>query len=183
LLEEAEMAYNVGDITQALAFYAKVLALDPQHILAQINIGNIYQELRLTKKAEKAYLNTLNSNPFYVFGSLSLARLYIFSGQPDKAIKVINETLEWYDGDHELSLFMGLAHAFKNDPRRAIEEFEASLKWNPNYSLAHFYLGAQLQNNSPTLARKHLQSFLNLAKDRSEHRKLIQKAEKLLKKL
>ena len=52
------MAYNVGDITQALAFYAKVLVLDPQHILAQINIGNIYQELKLTKKAEKAYLNT-----------------------------------------------------------------------------------------------------------------------------
>ncbi|MDC1152967.1 fused MFS/spermidine synthase [Nitrospinaceae bacterium] len=183
LLEEAEMAYNVGDITQALAFYAKVLVLDPQHILAQINIGNIYQELKLTEKAEKAYLNTLNSNPFYVFGSLSLARLYIFSGQPDKAIKIINDTLEWYDGDHELSLFMGLAYAFKKDPRRAIEEFETSLKWNPNYSLAHFYLGAQLQNNNPTLARKHLQLFLNLAKNRSEHRQLIQKAEKLLKKL
>ena len=183
LLEEAEMAYNVGDITQALDFYAKVLVLDPQHILAQINIGNIYQELKLTEKAEKAYLNTLNSNPFYIFGSLSLARLYIFSGQPDKAIKIINDTLEWYDGDHELSLFMGLAYAFKKDPRRAIEEFETSLKWNPNYSLAHFYLGAQFQNNNPTLARKHLQSFLNLAKNRSEHRQLIQKAEKLLKKL
>ena len=183
LLEQAEAAYNVGDITQALDFYAKVLALDPQHILAQMNIGNIYQELKLTEKAEQAYLNTLNSNPFYVFGSLSLARLYIFSGQPDKAIKIINDTLEWYDGDHELSLFMGLAYAFKKDPRRAIEEFEASLKWNPKYSLAHFYLGVQLQNNAPSVARKHLQSFLNLAKNRSEDQKLIEKAEKLLKKL
>jgi len=183
LLEQAEAAYNVGDITQALDFYAKVLALDPQHILAQMNIGNIYQELKLTEKAEQAYLNTLNSNPFYVFGSLSLARLYIFSGQPDKAIKIINDTLEWYDGDHELSLFKGLAYAFKKDPRRAIEEFEASLKWNPKYSLAHFYLGVQLQNDAPSIARKHLQSFLNLAKNRSEDQKLIEKAEKLLKKL
>ena len=183
LLEQAEMAYNVGDITQALDFYAKVLALDPQHILAQMNIGNIYQELKLTEKAEQAYLNTLNSNPFYVFGSLSLARLYIFSGQPDKAIKIINDTLEWYDGDHELSLFKGLAYAFKKDPRRAIEEFEASLKWNPKYYLAHFYLGVQLRNDAPSLARKHLQSFLNLAKNRPEDQKLIQKAEKLLKKL
>ena len=183
LLEQAEAAYNVGDITQALDFYAKVLALDPQHILAQMNIGNIYQELKLTEKAEQAYLNTLNSNPFYVFGSLSLARLYIFSGQPDKAIKIINDTLEWYDGDHELSLFKGLAYAFKKDPRRAIEEFEASLKWNPKYYLAHFYLGVQLQNDAPSIARKHLQSFLNLAKNRSEDQKLIEKAEKLLKKL
>ena len=183
LLEQAETAYNVGDITQALAFYEKVLVLDPQHILAQMNIGNIYQELKLTEKAEKAYLKTLDSNPFYVFGSLSLARLYIFSGQPDKAIKIINDTLEWYDGDHELSLFMGLAYAFKKDALRAIEEFETSLKWNPNYSLAHFYLGVQLQNIAPSSARKHLQSFLNLAKNRSGHVKLIQKAEKLLKKL
>jgi len=183
LLEQAETAYNVGDITQALAFYEKVLVLDPQHILAQMNIGNIYRELKLIEKAEKAYLKTLNSNPFYVFGSLSLARLYIFSGQPDKAIKIINDTLEWYDGDHELSLFMGLAYAFKKDALRAIEEFETSLKWNPNYSLAHFYLGVQLQNIAPSSARKHLQSFLNLAKNRSEHQKLIQKAEKLLKKL
>jgi len=183
LLEQAETAYNVGDITQALAFYEKVLVLDPQHILAQMNIGNIYRELKLIEKAEKAYLKTLNSNPFYVFGSLSLARLYIFSSQPDKAIKIINDTLEWYDGDHELSLFMGLAYAFKKDALRAIEEFETSLKWNPNYSLAHFYLGVQLQNIAPSSARKHLQSFLNLAKNRSEHQKLIQKAEKLLKKL
>ena len=132
LIEQAETAYNVGDITQALAFYEKVLVLDPQHILAQMNIGNIYQELKVTEKAEQAFLNTLNSNPFYVFGSLNLARLYIFSGQPDKAIKIINDTLEWYDGDHEFSFFMGLAYAFKKEPRRAIEEFETSLKWNQN---------------------------------------------------
>ena len=183
LLEQAETAFNVGDITQALTFYKKVLVMDPKHILAQMNMGNIYQELKLTEEAEKAYLGTLKSNPFYVFGSQRLARLYVFSGQPDKAIKIINDTLEWYGGDHELSLFMGLAYAFKKDPRRAIEEFEASLKWNPNYSLAHFYLGVQLQKSAPSLAKKHIHSFLNLAKNKSEHGKLIQKAEKLLKKL
>jgi len=182
-LEQAETAFNVGDITQALASYKEVLLLEPQHVLAHMNMGNIYQELKLTEEAEKAYLKTLKSNPFYVFGSLSLARLYVFSGQPDKAIKLLKDTLEWYEGDHELSLFMGLAYAFKKEARRAIEEFEKSLKFNPNYPLAHYYLGVQLQNSDPSLAGRHLRSFLNLMKSRPGQGKLIQKAEKLLKKL
>ena len=183
LLEKAEAAYNIGDITQALAFYKKVLLDNPQHILAKMNMGNIYQELKLIEEAEKAYLETLTTNPFYIFGNINLARLYVFSGQPDKAISLIKSVLEWYKGDHELSLFLGLAYAFKKDAREATKEFKTSLRWKPNYSLAHFYLGVQLQNSDRTSAKRHLQSFLHLTKNRSEHRNLISKAEQLLKKL
>ena len=183
LLEKAEAAYNVGDITQALSFYKMVLVENPQHILAQMNMGNIYQELKLTEEAEKAYLNTLKANPFYIFGSLNLARLYVFSGQSDKAITLIKDTLEWYKGDHELSLFLGLAYAFKKDAQLAVKEFETSLKWKPDYSLAHFYLGVQLQKSDRSSAVRHLKSFLRLTKNESEHRNLILKAEQLLKKL
>ena len=183
LLEKAEAAYNVGDITQALSFYKMVLVENPQHILAQMNMGNIYQELKLTEEAEKAYLNTLKANPFYIFGSLNLARLYVFSGQSDKAITLIKDTLEWYKGDHELSLFLGLAYAFKKDAQLAVKEFETSLKWKPDYSLAHFYLGVQLQKSDRSSAVRHLKSFLRLTKNESEHRNLVLKAEQLLKKL
>ena len=183
LLEKAEAAYNVGDITQALSFYKMVLVENPQHILAQMNMGNIYQELKLTEEAEKAYLNTLKANPFYIFGSLNLARLYVFSGQSDKAITLIKDTLEWYKGDHELSLFLGLAYAFKKDAQLAVKEFETSLKWKPDYSLAHFYLGVQLQKSDRSSAVRHLKSFLRLTKNESEHGNLVLKAEQLLKKL
>ena len=182
LLERAETAFNVGDITQALAYYKEVLVLEPQHILAHMNMGNVYQELKLIDEAEKSYLNALKANPFYVFGSLGLARLYIFSGQPDKALNTLENTLAWYDGDHEFSLFMGLAYAFKKDAQRAIEEFENSLKLNPDSALAHFYLGVQIQNSAPSSSRRHLQTFLRLTRDQPGQYKLIQKAEKILKK-
>ena len=48
------MAYNVGDITQALAFYAKVLVLDPQHILAQMNIGKYLSRVKVDRKGGKS---------------------------------------------------------------------------------------------------------------------------------
>ncbi len=183
LLETAEAAFNVGDITQALSTYKEVLLLEPQHVLAHMNMGNIYQDLKLTEKAVKSYKNTLNANPFYVFGAISLARLYIFSGQSEKAIDLLQNTLQWYQGDHEISLFMGLAYAFKKDARRAIEEFEQSLKWNPEYPLAHFYLGVQVQNSDPSLAKRHLEAFLSLTRNKNLQSQLIEKAEKLLKKL
>ena len=82
-----------------------------------------------------------------------------------------------------MSLFMGLAYAFKKDARRAIEEFEQSLKWNPEYPLAHFYLGVQVQNSDPFLAKRHLETFLSLTRNKNLQSQLIEKAEKLLKKL
>ena len=183
LLETAEAAFNVGDITQSLSSYKKVLLLEPEHVLAHMNMGNIYQGLKLTEEAEKAYKRTLKANPFYVFGAISLARLYVFSGQSEKAIDVLQNTLKWYRGDHEMSLFMGLAYAFNKDAKRAVEEFEKSLKWDPDYPLAHFYLGVQVQNSDPSLARRHLEAFLRLTQDKNLQSQLIEKAEKLLKKL
>ena len=78
---------------------------------------------------------------------------------------------------------MGLAYAFKKNAQRAVEEFEKSLKWNPDYPLAHFYLAVQVQNSDPSLARRHLEVFLNLTRDKPGQGQLIEKAEKLLKKL
>ena len=183
LLEKAETAFNIGDITQALSSYKEVLLLDPQHVLTHMNMGSIYQELKLTQEAEKAYKNALKANPFYVFGVIGLSRLYIFSGQPDKAVQLLKNTRKWYRGDHEISLFMGLAYAFKKDARRAVEELEKSLRLKPDYSLAHFYLGVQVQNSDPSSARRHLETFLSLNGGQLGQEQLIQKAENLLKKL
>jgi len=77
---------------------------------------------------------------------------------------------------------MGLAYAFKKDAQRAIDEFEKSLKLNPDSSLAHFYLGVQIQNSDPSSSIRHLKTFLTLARNQPGQEKLIQKAEKLLKK-
>ena len=38
------------------------------------------------EKAEQAYQKTLEINPYYLFGSLSLARLYLQTNRPDQAV-------------------------------------------------------------------------------------------------
>jgi spermidine synthase len=183
LLDQAVEAYNVGDISNALQSYQKILEQDPDHVMTYYNMGNIFLELRQMDKAESAYRNALRVNPFYVFGSIGLARLHVFSGQPDKALKVLRDTLTWYEGDQEVSLYMGLAYAFKKDSQRAIQEFKKSLEWDPSFPPAHYYLGVQYQTWNTGLAKKHLQAFLKFAPLRPGYENLQPKAEKILNKL
>ncbi len=181
LLDQAMEEFNVGNISGALQSYKRILEIDPEHVMTYYNMGNIYHELKLTDQAESAFLKTLEINPFYVFGSIGLARLHVFSGQPDKAIGVLNDVLKWYAGDKEVSLYRGLAYSFKRDSEKAIDEFEQSLKWDPAFPPAHYYLGVQYQVRNPGLAKKHLQTFLKLAPQGYES--LKPGAEKILKKL
>ncbi|MBC8286117.1 MAG: fused MFS/spermidine synthase [Nitrospinae bacterium] len=183
LLDEALEAFNVGDISGALQRYQKILALDSEHVMTYYNMANIFLELKLMDKAESAYRKTLEINPFYVFGSIGLARLHVFSGQPDKAIEVLHDTLKWYGGDHEVSLYLGLAYAFKQDSQKAIEELKKSLQWDPTFPPAHYYLGVQYQSWNPRLAKKHLQIFLKQVSLRPGYENLQPGAEKLLNKL
>ena len=183
LLDQAVEAFNVGDISGALKSYQKILILDPEHVMTYYNMGNIFLELKLADQAESAYQSALQVNPFYVFGSIGLARLHVFSGQPDKAIKVLRDTLKWYSGDQEVSLYLGLAYAFKKDSARAIQEFNKSLQWDPDFPPAHYYLGAQYQTRNPGLAKKHLETFLQLVPLRPGYENLQPRAEKILNKL
>ncbi len=183
LLDQAMAAFNIGDISRALQSYREILALDPEHVMAHYNMGNIFLELKLTSQAESAYRRALEINPFYVFGTIGLARLHVFSGQPDKAIAVLRDTLKWYAGDHEVSLYLGLAYAFKKDFARAVREFNKSLEWDSNFPPTHYYLGVQYQTRNPGLAKKHLDKFLKLATLRSGYENLRPRAEKILNKL
>jgi spermidine synthase len=183
LLDQAVEEFNVGNISGALQSYKKILQIDPEHVMAYYNMGNIFHELKLSEEAESAYLKTLEINPFYVFGSIGLSRLYVFSGQPDKAIQVLRDTLKWYAGDQDVSLYLGLAYSFKKNREKAIEAFEKSLIWDMAFPPAHYYLGVQYQTQNPALAKKHLQTFLQLAPLKPGYENLLANAEKILKKL
>jgi len=60
-------------------------------------------------KAEEAYRKTLEINPYYVFGSFSLAKLYLQTNHPDKAVAVLQKVKEWLPHDSDVTRFLNLA--------------------------------------------------------------------------
>jgi spermidine synthase len=183
LLQRAEEAFGAGNPGRAVEFYEEILKKDRDHVLAWLNLGNVLRSLERLDDAEIAYRRTLEINPYYIFGNIALAQLYLTAKQPERAVEVLESVLEWHPGDSEVRLYMGLAFAFKNDLGRAIREFENALQLDPDYDLPHYFLGVQYRKSRPALARKHLNQFLDLSAAKPEHKSKVAKAEQLLRQL
>jgi len=183
LLQRAKEAFGAGNPDRAVEFYEEILKQDRDHVLAWLNLGNVLRSLERFDKAEIAYRRTLEINPFYIFGNIALAQLYLTAKQPERAVEILESVLEWHPGDSEVRLYMGLAFAFKNDSGQAIREFKNALQLDPEYDLPHYFLGVQYRKSRPALARKHLSQFLDLSAAKPEHKSKAEKAEQLLRQL
>ncbi|MDP7552631.1 MAG: fused MFS/spermidine synthase, partial [Nitrospinaceae bacterium] len=77
LLQRAKEAFGAGNPDRAVEFYEEILKQDRDHVLAWLNLGNVLRSLERFDKAEIAYRRTLEINPFYIFGNIALAQLYL----------------------------------------------------------------------------------------------------------
>ena len=97
--------------------------------LGKTNDDGSFEVLGRFDAAEIAYKRTLAINPFYLYGNIALAQLYLASKAPDKALDVLRSVRKWHTGDSEVSLYMGLAFAFQKNADLAIKEFENAISF------------------------------------------------------
>ena len=162
--------------------YVETLMIEPRHPMAYLNLGKAYQAQNRLEQAEWAYQRSIEINPFYIFGSIALAKVYMASGKAAKAKNILEKTLSWYSNDPEIWVYLGLAHSFIKESEKAKEKFKQALALEPHYPLAHYYLGVHYANSRPGQAVRHLKTFLKVATENDDP-KLIRNAKKLLKKL
>jgi spermidine synthase len=180
LLDQAKAAYVGGDAGLAIEIYGKTLKQDPENVLAWLNMGNVFKGMKRFGAAEIAYKRTLDINPFYLYGNIALAQLYLTTKAPEKALDVLNSVREWHPGDSEVSLYMGLAFAFQKNAGLAIKEFKNAIRIDPEFGLPYYYTGIQLFSSRPNISRKNLKKFLVLSSENQENKNLVLKARQLL---
>ena len=183
LLDQAKEAYGAGDAGRAIDIYGKTLEQDPENILAWLNMGNVLKGLKRFGTAEIAYKRTLEINPFYLYGNIALAQLYLASKEPEKALDVLRPVRKWHSGDREVSLYMGLAFAFQKKAGLAIKEFQNAIRIDPEFDLPYYYTGVQYFSSHPNISKKNLKKFLVLSSENPESQNLVFKARQLLGKL
>ena len=183
LLDQAKEAYGAGDAGRAIDIYGKTLEQDPENILAWLNMGNVLKGLKRFGAAEIAYKRTLEINPFYLYGNIALAQLYLASKEPEKALDVLTPVRKWHSGDREVSLYMGLAFAFQKNAGLAIKEFQNAIRIDPEFDLPYYYTGVQYFSSHPNISKKNLKKFLVLSSENPESQNLVFKARQLLGKL
>ena len=183
LMNQGLNAVNLGDYTGALRYYEELLRLNPEHVMTYLNRGNVLKAIKRYDEAERAYQKSISLNPYYVFGSVALSKLYLSTGRPKQAAEVLEKVLKWYGGDSEVRLYLGLAHSIQKNSQRAIEEMQTALELNPDYLPAHYYLGLQYQKTSPGKSKKHLRTFLAQRGMDKGNQKMIDTAQKVLNNL
>lgn len=183
LLDQAKEAYGAGDAGRAIDIYGKTLEQDPENILAWLNMGNVLKGLKRFGAAEIAYKRTLEINPFYLYGNIALAQLYLASKEPEKALDVLRPVRKWHSGDREVSLYMGLAFGFQKKAGLAVKEFQNAIRIDPEFDLPYYYTGVQYFNSHPNISKKNLKKFLVLSSGNPESQNLVFKARQLLGKL
>jgi len=179
-LDQAKEAYEGGDAGLAIEIYGKTLKQDPENVLAWLNMGNVFKGMKRFGAAEIAYKRTLEINPFYLYGNIALAQLYLVSKAPDKALNVLRSVRKWHSGDSEVSLYMGLAFAFQKNADLAIKEFKNAIRIDPEFGLPYYYTGVQFFSSRPNISKKNLKKFLVLSSENRENQNLILKARQLL---
>ncbi len=182
LLEKALTAFGQSNFDLALSFYSEILTLDPKHLMTFLNQGNVYSAMGKHELAEIAYTNASEINPYYLFSRINLVKTYLAAGKASEAEKTLKDVLTWHSTDPEVFLYLGLAYSFQKEVELARKSFEEALKLDPRYSLAHYYLGVHYMKRNRGKAQNHLRKFINLEIDGGDE-KLIQNAERLLKKL
>lgn len=183
LLDSAQKAFNRGSYEKALAHYSEILKLNPDEVMTHLNMGNVFSAMERYDQAELAYKKSVAINPFYVFGYIGLAKLYITMGQASKASRILREVSEWHPDDPETRVYLGLAFSLEKEPEKARNEFEKAVSLDPEFALAHYYLAIHYWKRKPRLAKRHLTLFLQLADIESSEEPLVIKAKKLLAKI
>ena len=110
-LDQAVEAVGRGAYEKAVQLYFKILEDEPQHVLTHLNLGNVYVVVQDFERAEREYRRTLEINPYYYFGAVSLARLYLQTGKPEQAGTILEEFSTWFPGDSTIAQLLKSARS------------------------------------------------------------------------
>jgi tetratricopeptide (TPR) repeat protein len=127
----------------------KALKLNPNHVLANNNLGSVYLATGRYAQAIVHYRTAVAKDPTFHLAYFNMARTYGQLKNPDSAIYFFKKTLETVPQSQEFAQEMldcyqesGIAYYNKGDFANADVNFKQVLKMNPNDANAVNNLGA-----------------------------------------
>lgn len=118
---------GMGDFEGAIEAWEYVLVLEPNHIVAPNNLGNLYHfELKKYPEAEQAFRKAIENDPGYLLSYQNLFDLYRYSYQTDtdKAEHILKEGIEQNPETIELRILLAEWYAQMGEIEDALVVYE-----------------------------------------------------------
>ena len=114
--------------TQAMAAYQAVLALDPEHAAAHINLGTLYYNRQDFALSEKHYRAAIAVDPRYALAHFDLGNVLDETGRIGEAIQSYKTALQLAPTYADAHYNIALAYEKISEPRKALKHWRTYVK-------------------------------------------------------
>ena len=166
---EGVAAANADKYDEAIAKFTEAAGMQADCYACYMNLGNSYYEKKDTAKAEEAFKKAIELSPEEGKPYQALADLYNATGKREEAAAMATKaaSLGGGAGASAQDLYnQGVILWNSGKFAEAKTQFEASVKADPNYADAHYWVGmATLNAGDIAAAVPSFENYLKLAPD------------------
>jgi tetratricopeptide (TPR) repeat protein len=112
----------------AISIYLKVLAMDPAHAAAHINLGTLYYNRQDYTLAERHYRSAIQIDPRYALAYFDLGNVLDETGRVHDAINTYNTAIQLAPTYADAHYNIALAYEKIREPRKALQHWRAYVK-------------------------------------------------------
>jgi tetratricopeptide (TPR) repeat protein len=147
-----QAALRQGDFTRATEEFKKVLALDPNLLEAEVNLGLAYQGLLQYDLAVRYLDKAVRERPNLLGLNVVVGMDYLKLGSPDKASPFLQRALKLDPSNRDAHEALALYHLSQEDFRGATAEFRQIAALDSDKAEAWFKLGHEYLDLAARLA-------------------------------
>lgn len=147
MMAEAVRLHQRGRVSEAIALYRKILALDPRHPQAHSNLGVALRGQGLLQEAERHYRQAIAIKPDFADAYVNLANM-LMRRRPDEAIGFYKRAVELKPGDAGVLYNYGLTLQQQGFTEEAVYAYRRALALRPQFADAWNNLGLALADQN-----------------------------------
>ncbi len=131
-LEKGQNFLAAGNLEKARVEFRNALQIAPTDSEARFENGVVDEKLGNPREAAQFYQGAIDVNADNIRARTALARLYVFSGAPDRALEIVNPSLEKHPDDAGLLTVRAAASVQLKDMAGATKDAERALGLAPD---------------------------------------------------
>jgi tetratricopeptide (TPR) repeat protein len=130
-LEKGQTYLADGNLEKARVEFRNALQIAPTDPEARFELGVVNEKLGKIREAAQFYQGAIDVSPEHLGAHTNLARLYVFSGAPDRAMELLKPSLEKHPNNSELLALRAAARIQQKDMSGAQADADRAVELDP----------------------------------------------------
>jgi len=163
-LQKGQTYLADGNFEKARIEFQNVLQIAPKDADARFDMGVVDEKLNNPREAAQFYQGTIDIDPQHVGARTKLARLYLLSGAPDRALDLVDPAMQSHPDDPELLTIRAAARMQHKDLAGALADAGRAVQLAPTNEdavavLAGLYTSSGTRDKALTLLEQSIQKI------------------------